>query len=159
MFDLKLGPHAKNRCKTLGLTWKGGPHLHILHPSCTSFHRCHACMLSCFGHVWLFATPWTVTCQAPLSMGFSRQEYWSRLPCLPSSDLPYPGMEPVSPALWADSLLLNHWEASFYWGGPTNRARARRSVRREWLTYNSPTPLAHNAVCLQTCWFCFQSLS
>ena len=39
------------------------------------------CMLSCFSHVWLFATIWTVACQAPLSMGFSRQEYWNRLPC------------------------------------------------------------------------------
>ena len=39
-------------------------------------------------HVWLFVTPWTVACQAPLSMGFSRQEYWSRLPCPPPGDLP-----------------------------------------------------------------------
>ena len=38
-------------------------------------------MLSCFSHVRLFATPWTVASQAPLSMGFSRQEYWSGLPC------------------------------------------------------------------------------
>ena len=49
--------------------------------------------------VWLFATPWTVVCQAPLSMGFSRQEYWSRLPFPPPGDLPDPGIEPVSPAL------------------------------------------------------------
>ena len=41
--------------------------------------------LSC---VRLFVTPWTVACQAPLSMGFSRQEYWSGLPCLPPGDLP-----------------------------------------------------------------------
>ena len=40
------------------------------------------CMLSCFRHVWLFATPWTVTHQAPLSMGISRQECWSGLPTL-----------------------------------------------------------------------------
>ena len=50
------------------------------------------------------ATPWTVTHQAPLSMGFSRQEYWSRLPFSSSGDLPDPGMEPRSPALQADSL-------------------------------------------------------
>ena len=43
-------------------------------------------------------TPWTVACQAPLSMGFSRQEYWSRLPFLPPGDLPNPGMEPESSA-------------------------------------------------------------
>ena len=41
----------------------------------------HACVLSCFGHVLLFATLWTVARQAPLSMGFSRQEYWGGLPC------------------------------------------------------------------------------
>ena len=48
-------------------------------------------------------TPWTIAHQAPLSMEFSRQEYWSRLP-LPSPDLPDPGIEPGSPALQADSL-------------------------------------------------------
>ena len=55
-----------------------------------------------FSHVWLFETPWTVACQAPLSMGFSRQEYWSMLPFLPSGDLPNSGMKLVlsaSPAL------------------------------------------------------------
>ena len=50
-------------------------------------------------HVWLFATPWTVAHQAPLSMGFPRQEYWSRFPCLPPGDLPNPGMELASTAL------------------------------------------------------------
>ena len=50
---------------------------------------------------------WTVTHQAPLSMGFSRQEYWSGLPCPSPGDLPNPGIEPGSLALQADSLLLN----------------------------------------------------
>ena len=49
-----------------------------------------------FRRVGLFATPWTVARQAPLSMGFSRQEYWSGLPCFPPGDLPYPGIEPES---------------------------------------------------------------
>ena len=49
--------------------------------------------------------PWTVTIQAPLSMGFSRQEYWSGVPFPPPGDLPGPGIEPVSPALQANSLL------------------------------------------------------
>ena len=48
-------------------------------------------------------TPWTVAHQAPLSMEFSRQEYWSGLPC-PSLDLSDPGIKPRSPALQADSL-------------------------------------------------------
>ena len=49
--------------------------------------------------VWLFVTPWTVAYHAPLSMGFSRQEYWSGLPFPSSEDLPNPGIEPGSPAL------------------------------------------------------------
>ena len=52
--------------------------------------------------VRLLAALWTIICQAPLSMGFSRQEYWSGLPCPPPGDLPTPGMEPMplkSPAL------------------------------------------------------------
>ena len=51
---------------------------------------------------------WTAACQATLSMRFSRQEYWSGLPCPPPRDLPDAGMEPASPALQADSLLLSH---------------------------------------------------
>ena len=54
--------------------------------------------------VRLFATPWTVACQAALSMGFSRQEYWSGLPFPSPGDLPDPGIEPGSPALEADAL-------------------------------------------------------
>ena len=50
-------------------------------------------------------TPWTVAHQAPLSMGFSRQEYWSGLPCPPLGDLPDPMTKPGSPAWQVDSLL------------------------------------------------------
>ena len=58
-------------------------------------------MLGHFSHVKLFATPWTVARQAPLSMGFSRQEYWNRLPCPPPGDLPNPGIEPaLCPLCW-----------------------------------------------------------
>ena len=53
-------------------------------------------------------TPWTVACQAPLSMGFSRQEYWSGLPFPSPGDLPDPGIEPASPALQADSYQLSY---------------------------------------------------
>ena len=55
--------------------------------------------------VRLFATPWTVAYQASLSMGFSRQEYWSGLLFPSPGDIPNPGIEPGSPALWADALL------------------------------------------------------
>ena len=59
-------------------------------------------VLRCLSCVWLFVTPWTVAHQAPLSMGFSRQEYWSGLSCPPPGDLPNPGIKPMflmSPAL------------------------------------------------------------
>ena len=56
----------------------------------------HLWVLSCISCVPLFVTPWTVYCQAPPSMGFSRQEYWSGSPCPPPGDLPYPGIEPTS---------------------------------------------------------------
>ena len=55
-------------------------------------------------HVQLFATPWTTARQAPLSMGFSRQECWSGLPFPSPGDLPDPGIKPTSLALQADSL-------------------------------------------------------
>ena len=58
-------------------------------------------MLSHFSHVWFFATLWTIACQTPLSMGFSRQGYWSGLPCPTPGDLPDSRIEPslMSPAL------------------------------------------------------------
>ena len=55
------------------------------------------CILSHFSGVQLFASPWTIDHQAPVFLGFSGQEYWSELPCLPSGDLPEPGIEPESP--------------------------------------------------------------
>ena len=55
-------------------------------------------------HVQLFATPWTVAHQAPLSMGFSGEEYWSVLPFPSPGDLPNPGIELRSPTLQADTL-------------------------------------------------------
>ena len=78
----------------------------------------HACM----GHVWCthakslqscptLCDPWTVVHQAPLSMGFSRQEHWSELPCPSPGDLPHPGIKPespVAPAVQVDSLPLSH---------------------------------------------------
>ena len=62
------------------------------------------CVPSCFSHVWLLVVPWTVACQAPQFMGFSRQEYWSGLPFPPAGDLSNPGTGPGSPAFQVDSL-------------------------------------------------------
>ena len=74
-----------------------------------------ACVLSCYSHVQLFATLWTVACQARLSMEFSRQEYWSGLPFPSPGDLPDPGMEPaslMSPALTGGFFTTTvTWEA------------------------------------------------
>ena len=72
-------------------------------------------------HVWLFATPWTVAYQAPSSMGFSRQEYWSGLPFPSPGDLPDPGIEPGSPAFQADALTSEPpgkpiWKKKKMWG-------------------------------------------
>ena len=72
---------------------------------------------SLFSHVWLFVSLWTIARQAPVSMGFSRQEYGSGLPCSPPGHLPDPGIEPVSlmaPALHVDSLPLSHWGSPGY---------------------------------------------
>ena len=70
-----------------------------------------ACILSRFSHVSIFATPWTVAHQAPLFMGFSRQEYWSGLLCLSSGDLPDPGMELTS--LLSPALASRFFTTSF----------------------------------------------
>ena len=75
-------------------------------------------LLSHFSHVRLFATLWTVAHQAPPSMGFSRQEYWSGVPFLSPGDLPDPGIKPRSPALQADALTSappgNSGQCEFY---------------------------------------------
>ena len=75
------------------------------------------CVLSCFSHVQLFATLWTIAHQTPLSMGFSRQEYWSRLPCPPLGYLPNLGIESVSlisPALAGEFCTTSaNWEALY----------------------------------------------
>ena len=72
-------------------------------------------MLSHFSHVQLFGTLWTVALQAPLYVGFSRQEYWGGLLCSPAGDLPNSGIHPHlpgSPALQVDSLPTDPpWEA------------------------------------------------
>ena len=72
------------------------------HQDCTA--AMILCILSCFSCIWLLATLWTLACQVPLSMGFSRQEYWSGLPCPSPGDLPDPG--------WNLHLLgLLRWQA------------------------------------------------
>ena len=85
-------------------TWKfGNKVIHQVSVCAKPFQSCQT--------LW---NPWTVACQAPLSMGFSKQKYWNGLPCPPPGDLLDPGMEsgsPASPALQVDSLSLSHQES------------------------------------------------
>ena len=85
-------------------------------------------ILSRFSHVQLFATLWTVAHQAPLSMGFSRQEYWGGLPFPSLGDPPHPGIKPMSPRVSCiGRWVLYHcatWEASYSpkaFNGPSNK--------------------------------------
>ena len=76
-------------------------------------------MCSVLSHVKLFATPWTVARQAPLSIGFLRQEYWNGLPFPSSEDLPDPGIESPSlesPALAGRFFTSPTWDPVFVWG-------------------------------------------
>ena len=70
-------------------------------------------VLSCFSHVQFFAALWTIACQAPLSMGFPRPEYWSRLPFHPPRDLPDPGIKPAS--LMSPALAVGFFTTSTIW--------------------------------------------
>ena len=73
-------------------------------------------LISCFSCVWLFATLWTIIRQAPLSIGFSRQEYWSGLPCPRPGDLPDPGIKPMS--LTSPALAGGFFTIRATWGTP-----------------------------------------
>ena len=102
-------------------------------------------MLSC---VWLFATPWTVAHQAPLSMGFPRQGYWSGLPFPSPGNIPDPGIEPISlasPRWQTDSLPLCHWEAVFYCitSGISHLFTSLSGPSR-WLSFYTPSQMQRN---------------
>ena len=79
----------------------------------------YVCMLSHFSRALLFATLWTAAGQAPLSLAFSRQEYWSGLPCPSPGNLLDPGIKPASPpaflALQLDFLLQSHQGSPQTW--------------------------------------------
>ena len=93
--------------------WSGKVFLRREHLHWKWIYQFRVCALSCFTHVCLFETPWTVAHQAPPSMGFSRQEYWSGVPCPPPGDLPHPGMEPVS--LMSPALAGGFFTTSATW--------------------------------------------
>ena len=73
----------------------------------THYYAYNTCMLSPYSHVWLFVMLWTAVCQAPLSKGFSRQEYWSGLPCFLQGIFLIQGLNP-------HLLCLLHWQGGFF---------------------------------------------
>ena len=98
-----------------------------------SMRSTHAYMLSCFRRVWLFVTLWTVAHQTPLSMGFSRQEYWSGFPCPSPGHLPDPGIEP-SPALAGGFFTTNTTRHNMKWSQGTGK---------DWTNYGMHSYINH----------------
>ena len=94
------------------------------------------CMLSHFSHVLLFVTLWTVAHQAPLSMGSSRQEYWSGLPCPPPGDIPNLGIEPMS--LMSPALAGRFFTTSATWEAQNRRVPYSPSQRNSNLVWVFP---------------------
>ena len=89
----------------------------------------HACLHSqLLSHAQLFGTPWTVARQAPLSMGFSRQEYWSGLPFPSPGDLPNPGIKLKSPTLAGRFLITEPPQRRDCWGESQVSARLRKII-------------------------------
>ena len=81
----------------------------IKHSELSNNRKTCVFLLSHFSPVQFFGALWTIAYQAPLSIGFSRQEYWSGLLCPPPGDLPDLGIKPAFPALQMNSLSLSHW--------------------------------------------------
>ena len=122
------------------------------------FSSVRACVLSRFSRVRLFETVWTVTCQAPPSMGLSRQEYWSEFPYPPLGDLPDPGIQPaspVSPALQAESLLLSHQGSRIHLYSNSNRfvCHARGTLHKTKLLFCRPG-VSHTECTAQEIYWC-----
>ena len=138
--------------------------------------------LSHFNCVQVFATLWTVAHQPPLSMGFSRQEYWRGLPFLPPGDLPDPGMEPASlpsPALaggffttsavweaqrgpWSSRFLVRQWQSQLE-NNRTTRWNELQCLTIMKLTYSALYCLcvidrSKRALSLNHCYFGFSIL-
>ena len=94
------------------------------------------CVLSHFSQVRFFVTSWTVARQAALSMGFSRQEYWSRLPFPPPGDLPYPGIKPTSHVSCISWCVLYHQS---HLGSPQEARQCMKVKSESEVTQSCPT--------------------
>ena len=100
----------------------------------------YMCMCQSFSHIQLFAVPRTENCQAPLSIEFSRQEYWSGLPFPSPGDLPNPGIEPGSPTLQIlyhlshqGSPVVHSWEQMYIKEGDTKLFQASGYPSLLWM--------------------------
>ena len=91
-------------------------------------------MLIHFCCVQLSATPWSIPCQAPLPMGFSRQEYWSGLPCPPPGNLPIPGIEPTS--LIFPELAGRYFTTSVTWQIPNYSELTKPRLKSESVSHS-----------------------
>ena len=125
-----------HRCGTMHME---EPHVF----ECQLCYTCvHVCVLSCFSCVRLFATLWTLALQAPLSMRFSMQEYWSGLQSPPSEGLPHPEIQPVS-------LLSSDWQTIFFfnheatWGA--RKLYKDFQVHRAWYLIENLVQLYHGS--------------
>ena len=108
----------------------------------------HVYMLSHFSHFRLFATLWTIALQAPPSMGFSRQEYWSGLPCPPPGDLPDPGITP-------GSLLSPVLEGRFFTTSTTGKFHGNTLVQMFVCSgYHNETPQTE-CLKMEICFYIF----
>ena len=107
--------------------------------------KCVCAVVSVVSHS---AAPWTVNCQAPLSMGFSRQEHRSGLPCPPPGDLPDPGIEPVS--LTSRALTGGFLTTRATWGAlssTTNFRCFRKVTDPSWVSLSFPSVNCRHQVC------------
>ena len=94
--------------RNLCLLWESRMNVFVPMTHRHNIDSVRTCVFSRFESCPTLCGPWTVAHQAPPSMGFSRQEYWSGLPCPPPGDLPDSGIKPTSPALQVNSLLPSH---------------------------------------------------
>ena len=129
-------------------------------------------MLSCFSGVWLSVTPWTVACQAFLSMGFSREEYWSGLPCSHPWYLSDPGIKPtslMSPALADGFFTTSTTCRASYIGGQLSLFVVQSVTKlcstqrpQELQSARLPCPSLYPGACSDSCplnWWCHPTIS
>ena len=115
MLSLSHGPYCRQFNLSLSLIMPTDFLLISVHLDSRQLLEWSSVRVYMLSHIQLFLTPWTIAGQAPLSMEFSRQEYWSRLPFLPPEDLPNPGIKPASPEFPALAgrffIISTIWEA------------------------------------------------